>query len=227
MPAVAAATANEPSSIQTLAATPTKNVPSLSELEDMLYELIDNAGTDPNLDGHKLEPIRTFLHEHARERKTHAQFVTLFEQYELPMQSERPQAIRTPLLDLRSRTSEPAPVVDVTEPLPTKLFPWPDTAHAAAAISRKPRFPWVWALGFAGVSAVMAFAASTLLGVRDELTQLRSVAAESTQRLSQLQADTEKLRSQIHDNSQSLERTERDTQLLLHNLTTTFDENSP
>ena len=73
----------------------------------------------------------------------------------------------------------------------------------------------------------MAFAASTLLGVRDELTQLRSEAAESTQRLSQLQADTEKLRSQIHDNSQSLERTERDTQLLLRNLTTTFDENSP
>ncbi|MET0385096.1 MAG: hypothetical protein ABW321_04015, partial [Polyangiales bacterium] len=182
--------------------TPTRRVPSLSELEDLLYDLLDGTGADPTLATDKLDLIQGFLHEHARERKSHAHFVMFFEKHGLPMHAEQPHRLTLQNLDLRDAISEAPPVAPLPERRDltalTDATPTPYRSAAPAAKSRKLGWAFLWVLGFASLTGLLALAIVSFLALRTELTTLRREVRQSEQRLEQLQTEAEGLRTIVH-----------------------------
>ena len=215
------------------AAQPTaKPIPALPELEDVLFDLLSSGGIDPNLTHDKLEAIQSFLHEHARDRKTHEQFVQFFERESLSMQPERPNLLALPLIDARSRSarapllldSTPSPVrAEALDPLAAAAVPALEPLAPAAAVSSKTPAPrgasgWLWALGFSAIAGLMALGVGAVIELRSELQQLRAEATHAALELEQLRSETERLRAQVQEQSQAVARSEQKAQLLLQTL---------
>ena len=203
-------------------APPQTPVPSLHELEDVLYDIL--AAGDLNVSSDKLELIQAFLHEHARQRKTHPQFVSFFEEHGLHMRIERPNLFALPLVDSAARSARTPPLLTENE-----LTDAEASANAAASIvvERHPRFAWVWAaLGFAAIAGSLALGASAVMVMRGELARMNAAVAHSTLEIEQLRAETERLRAIVQTNSVAAQHTERDTQLLLQTLATPIAQNS-
>ncbi|MEY4578430.1 MAG: hypothetical protein RL701_3133 [Pseudomonadota bacterium] len=219
MQASSAATSLTPPNSDTTGSGPVPKAPAappLTELEDLLYDLLDCGPADPSLGQEKLAAIRAFLHEHARERKSHAQFVTFFEDHTLSMQPERPNALAMPMnsarhmpvddalaLEFATPSAEPeveAEIVTEPEPLPV------------AAMSRKPSQRWIWALGCAAVCGIIALVAASIISMRDEIARLNTQVISSAQRLEQLRSETDRLKVSVEDSHRTEQRTEHDTQ---------------
>jgi len=166
--------------------------------------------------GHdKFEEIQAFLHEHARERKTHAQFVAFFEAQALPMQPERPSSLVLP----RSTSKNPALDVPLALELQEAQAAWRPAAPAAISSSSGTRAPWLWAIGFAIVCILLGLGVVSLMALRDELARLHVQVVHSAQRLEQLQSETSQLRALVDDSNRAVQRTGRDAELLLRTLT--------
>jgi hypothetical protein len=194
----------------------------------LLFDLLASGGIDSSLSHDKLEAIQAFLHEHARERKTHEQFVAFFGQQALPLQPERPNLLALPMVDSRSRSAraplllEPAPMMESElEELPLLLEPAADSGKG-----RMSPLSWLWALGFGVVAGLLALGIGAVVELRSELQQLRAEATHGSLQLEQLRAETERLRLQTQDNGQALSRTEQKTQLLLQTVAAPLIENS-
>jgi hypothetical protein len=192
--------------------------PSINELEDLLYDLLA-AGGDANVNSAKLELIQAFLHEHARQRKTEAQFVSFFEDHGLSMRPERPNLFALPLVDSASRGAR-TPVLLPAEPA--------SVAPAEPIIlETRSRFGWVWAaLGFAAITGALVLGASAVVVMRTELDRMNTSIAHNAIELEQLRAETERLRTVVNANSAALQNTERDTRLLLQTFAPPIAQNS-
>jgi hypothetical protein len=222
LPALPAA---EPETVHTVATkvgpfpspAPAAASPSIPELEDVLYDLV--AGGDLNLTSDKLELIQEFLHEHARQRKTHEEFVGFFQLHALSMRPERPNLFALPLVDSRNAARAP-------------MLYTPDL-EAAAAVEAEPivversRFGWVWpALGFAAIAGALALGASAVVVMRAEIDRVNASVAHTAIELEQLRAETQQLRAIIQANSAAVQNTERDTRLLLQTIASPIAQNS-
>lgn len=196
--------------------TPT---PSINELEDLLYDLLA-AGGDANVNNAKLELIQAFLHEHARQRKTEAQFVSFFEQHGLSMRPERPNLFALPLMDSASRHGARTPVLLPAEPAPAP-------PAEPMIVETRSRLGWVWAaLGFAAITGALALGASAVVVMRTELDRMNASIAHTAIELEQLRAETEQLRTLTNASSAALQNTERDTRLLLQTFAPPIAQNS-
>lgn len=191
--------------------------PSLSELEDQLYDLLATGVADASLPSGVLDAAQAFLHQHARERKSQADFMTFFEQHGLALRPERPNLLALPVLEVRGRAAEtPAlETLQAAEP--------PMEVELAAAISRKRVSPWVWAIGFAAISGMTACLVMMLLESRAEFTRVHAEAAQLAANVEQLRLETQSLRAELKATAQ---RTEHDTQLLLRAFASPLDLNS-
>ena len=193
--------------------------PSINELEDVLYDLLA-AGGDANVNSAKLELIQAFLHEHARQRKTEAQFVAFFEQHGLSMRPERPNLFALPSVDSASRHGARMPVLLPAEPAPV-------APAEPIIVETRSRFGGVWAaLGFAAITGALALGASAVVVMRTELDRMNASIAHSAIELEQLRAETERLRTLVSANSAALQNTERDTRLLLQTFAPPIAQNS-
>jgi hypothetical protein len=195
---------------------PVHVVPALHELEDVLFDLLASGGIEPSLSHDKLEAIQTFLHEHARERKTHAQFVAFFDKEALPMQPERPNLLALPMVDTRSRSHRAPLLIDPLtvpsmEPTPSEAVPAPPVQPAPAAPAAALELPtgaerrvaWPWVLGFAIAAGFLALGVVGVVELRSELQALRGESKQSAQQLEQLRSETERLRAQVKENAQA------------------------
>jgi hypothetical protein len=198
-----------------------KPVPGLHELEDVLFDLLASGGIEPNLSHDKLEAIQSFLHEHARERKTHAQFVAFFEKEALPMQPERPNLLALPLVDARSRSARAPLLLDPlalpqAEPAlgerelaaPVQAAPLPAAPALDLPTGAERRVAWPWVLGFGVAAGFLALGVVGVAELRSELQELRSEARQGAQQLEQLRSETERLRAQVKENAQAAARTD-------------------
>lgn len=200
------------------APVPPSATPSIHELEDVLYDLLA-AGGDLSVNGAKLELIQAFLHEHARQRKTHEQFVAFFEQHGLSMRPERPNLFALPHVDSAARAAARTPL----------LLPEPQQAAPVEPIivESRSRFGWVWAmLGFAAMAGALALGASAVVVMRAELERMNASVAHTEIELEQLRAETERLRAMVQSNSAALQNTERDMRLLLQTFVQPIAQNS-
>lgn len=204
-----------PSSAPTPASAP-ESVPELNELEDLLYDLLATGTADPNVAGSAIDATQMFLHEHARERKTHRQFVEFFEKHGLPLRPERPNLLALPALDSRGRASE-APIL---MPEPPRFEPLPIAPPAAdsgkvVVTTDTRRRDWPWLIALAAIGCTTALAVAGMLELQGELGRLHTEAAQNANLLEQLRSETVSLRAQVKDANQALQQNQRDTQLLL------------
>jgi len=223
-PTPAAALTSTDASQTPSGAQPTaKPAPGLNELEDVLFDLLASGGIEPSLSHDKLDVIQTFLHEHARERKTHEQFVAFFEQHALPMQPVRPNLLALPVVDARSRSARAPLLIDPapdTAPLMAaqSLAPAALETFAPAAVSGKPASRssgWLWALGFGAIAGLMALGIGAVIELRSELQQLRAEATHGALELEQLRTEVGRLRAQVQETGHAVTRTEHKAQLLM------------
>ena len=201
-------------------AAPLSPVPSLHELEDVLYDLLA-AGGDLNVSTEKVELIQVFLHEHSRQRKSHAQVVSFFETQGLSMRPERPNWFALPIVDSSSRAGTRTPPLLTAEPELDAAVAEPMLADA------RQRFAWIWpALGCAAICGALALGASAIVVMRSELVRMNAAVQQSTIEIEQLRAETERLRAIVQSNSVAAQHAERDTQLLLQTLAAPIAQNS-
>jgi hypothetical protein len=201
------------------ALTPTAtpdSTPELSELEDLLYDLLATGTADPNVARSVLDATQVFLHEHAREKKSHRQFVEFFEKHRLPLRPERPNLLALPALDSRGRASE-APVLMPEPPRFEPLAIAPPAADSGEVViaSEARRRDWPWLIALAAIGCTTALAIAGMLELQGELGRLHAEAAQNASILEQLRSETVSLRAQVNDANQALQQNQRDTQLLL------------
>lgn len=195
------------------------SVPSINELEDLLYDLLA-AGGDLNVSSDKLALIQGFLHEHARQRKTPEQFVSFFEEHGLSMRPERPNLFALPLVDSATRNAGRTPPVLSAEPTPV-------APAEPIIVETRSRFGGVWAaLGFAAIAGALALGASAVVVMRTELDRMTASIAHNAIELEQLRAETERLRTLVTASSLAVQNTERDTRLLLQTFAPPIAQNS-
>jgi hypothetical protein len=193
---------------------PALDAPSLPELEDVLYDLL--AAGELSLSSEKLERVQAFLHEHARQRKTQAQFVVFFQEQALSMRPERPNLLSLPLVEASSRSGAArvpplftaAPEASVAEAEPEPIY-----------VESRSRTSWGWlAAAVVVVSGVLALGVAGVLELRAELSELNQTVTRNTLELQQLRAESQQLRDLVRGNTEAVQRTERDAQQLVERL---------
>jgi hypothetical protein len=189
-------------------------VPSVAELEDMLYDILA-SGADPNLDPKALEALQLFVHEHARSKKSQAEFLQFFAAQSLPTQPERTSLLQLPPLESRARAAE-------SPSLPLPSAPEPAFVSVAAQSGKR---TWLWLAAFAGISGMTGLAGYVALEMRDQIDELRLESARNAADLSQVRSDTDTLRTMLRSQSQLLERIDQRSDRLLQTFATPLDPN--
>jgi len=186
---------------------------SQAELEDQLYDMLDNGSADPSLAHDKLDEIQTFLHEHARDPKTLAQFAAFFEKHALPMQPERLDSLARPIGTGRHVAVE-APPLPLHEP--ATVFHGFDAG--TAAMRRGRGIVWLCAAGFAVLAGLVSFGVSTLFDLRTEVARLHAEVAHTTERLERIRIETEQVRELAEDTHHTAQRIETHADRILQTL---------
>jgi len=212
------------------------SAPSYTELEDLLYDLLSSGPFDPSLGQDKYDAIQSFLHEHARENKTHAQLIAFFEEHGIEMQVPPPNPLAMPQprsshirdmpLNLNwSEGSHQTPqstqpsYTPPARPAPQAVQPHSRPKRTAVARTSGVHVaPFLWMINISALSALAALLTLACWSVRDELMQLRAYAEHTSRSLSQLRADTDRLRQTLEETQSALQSSERHTQLLLQSL---------
>ena len=203
--------------IRTPTAAPSQP-PSLPELEDLLYDLLA-SGTDPNLPEGTLEVVQGFVHEHARSKKSHAEFVAFFEANSLPFKAPGPSLLALPPIESRGHAAE--------TPALSMIPQAPDTAGLTTAANSGMRRSAgiIPALTLAAVSCGFAAAGFGLYALHSELVQLRRESAEGASALARLRAENSEQQRQLNEMTQQLERIDRKTEWLLQSFASPIKPN--
>jgi hypothetical protein len=197
------------SAVQPITPAPASTtVPTLPDLEDTLYDILA-SGTDPNLSDGTFEAVQTFVHEHARSRKSHSEFIAFFEARSLPFRAPAPSLFALPPLETRGPSVETPVLPTIPQAAEPSLL-----VTAANSGSRRPS--WLWpALTLAAVSCGGAFGYVGLIQVQSQLTELRTEATRGESALARLEAENVELRARVRESAQQLQRIEHKTDLLL------------
>jgi hypothetical protein len=191
------------------------SAPSALELEDMLYDILA-SGADPNLSAATLHAVQTFLHEHARSRHTHTEFLAFFARHGLPMTRETTLTISLPPIELRPQP-QPAAQAFAAEPEPIEVTPVAVTRRRA--LSRK-------ALWAGGCAALAAISCAVYVGVsiaQGELERVRAQERANAEALTRVQAEAASLRQTLEQNAKLVERVDQKNELLLQKLVSPLD----
>ena len=201
--------------------TPTPSAapaPSVAELEDLLYDLLA-SGTDPNLPEGTLEVVQGFVHEHARSKKSHAEFVAFFEANALPFKTPAPSLLALPPIEARGHAADTPALPAIPQAAEPALL-------TAAAISGSRRATGlIPALTLAAVSCGLALGGWACFEARSELAALRREAAEGASAVARLQAENSELRDHVRQMTQQLERIDRKTEWLLQSFASPIKPN--
>jgi hypothetical protein len=204
------------------------DAPSLSELEDVLYDLL--ASGDLNISSVTLERVQAFLHEHARQRKTLQQFVAFFEEQALSMRPERPNLLSLPLVEASSRSSA-ARVPPLFTPAPEPSASAPAAAPVAEPepiyVVAPARNAWGWAaFAVVAASALFALGLASLFVLRSELAVLQTTVSRAEGELRDLRNANQELRDLLRSHAEASQRSELATRALLESFNAPQMQNS-
>jgi hypothetical protein len=202
--------------------TPSAIGPSLVDLEDLLYDILA-SGADPNLSTETIEAVQLFVHEHARSKKTQAEFLAFFAEQSLSTQPERSALMALPPLEGRGRAAETPQLTS----LPQQNDPPLSVAEAVFVPDASTGLRvWTVVAIFAAVSCVAGAAAYAFFDVREELAAMQSEAALNSAALTSARAETETLRADLRAQAERLEHAEHNSDLLLQSFASPLDPNS-
>lgn len=202
---------------------PDPEEPSVSELEDLLYDILA-SGADPSLAEGTLEAVQTFIHEHARNKRTRPEFLAFFAKHGLSTAKEDTLTFALPPMEPRetrelapvlSQLHEPAriapPVAQFAPPVPRRTI-WAALAWAAAGLAL-----------LAAISCGAYFAVSL---ARAELSRIRSEARANAALIERMQAEAANLRQSVEQNAADVRRVDHKSELLLQTLVSPLDPNT-
>jgi hypothetical protein len=185
--------------------------PTALELEDMLYDILAN-GADPALSPGVLEAVQTFLHEHARSRRSQAEFLAFFAQHRLPTVRQSPLSIALPPVE-----RGPAVLHSVREAIePFEVAPAP----------RRPS-PQRSSLGLLAAGVVLAAisggGAYAFATARAELARVHAEAEQTAAKLGAVQSEAAALRQALEQNAALVRQIDQRSELLLQTLASPLD----
>jgi hypothetical protein len=189
--------------------------PSALELEDMLYDILA-SGADPSLSAGTLAAVQTFLHEHARSKHSHAEFVAFFLRHGLSMARDNTVTISLPPIETRP---EPLPASQVFAPEPDPIEVTPVAVTRRRELSRR---AW-WACTGAALAAISCSAYLAVSVARAELEQVRAQERANAEALARVQAEAASLRQMLEQNAKLVERADDKSELLLQKLLSPLD----
>jgi hypothetical protein len=196
--------------------------PTVLELEDMLYDILA-SGADPSLEAGTLEAVQTFLHEHARSKRSHAEFMAFFDAHGLAITKEVTLQIALPPMELRNQM--PLPSHEVAEvaraPEPTiEVVP----LERSVTPARKPSLAWLY--GLAALAAISGGAIYALSRADAAFERVHAEARANSERLAEVQAEAAGLRQSLQQNAEMVRRVDQKSELLLQSLVSPLDPNT-
>ncbi|HET6340319.1 MAG TPA: hypothetical protein VFG30_44225 [Polyangiales bacterium] len=205
--------------------------PNVLDLEDMLYDILA-SGADPNLPPGTLEAVQTFLHEHARSKRSLPEFVAFFASHKLSMVRDTGFGLSLPPVELRapmrSSRSAPEPEFEPTRaaaPVPRHVEPDPiEVAPVAPERGEGYRRALaLWASAAAVLAAISGGALYAAISARDELEQVRAEQRATAAVMAQMQTEVVRLRGTVDQNAQISRNVDHKTELLLRTLVSPLD----
>jgi hypothetical protein len=187
--------------------------PSVADLEDLLYDILA-TGADPNLPAGTLEAVQLFVHEHARSKKSRAEFLAFFEARALPLRPASPALLALPPIEMRGRAAESPELMVIAQP--------PDPPLTASAANGGKR-TWALAAACAVLTGLAGFGCFAALEMREEFAHARAQAARNAAALSNVRAEAETLRAAMRQNAQVMQRVEHKSDLLLQSMASPLD----
>lgn len=186
---------------------------SAADLEDLLYDILA-TGADPSLPAGTLEAVQAFIHEHARAKKSRAEFLAFFQAYALPTRPQSPALLALPPLEMRGRAVETPRLGLLTEE--------PDPQLTAAVSVSEDRKWGVWA---AAALALIGFGLGSYawLELHTELAAARAQSDRTAAELSHVRAEAGNLRAALDQNADAMQRVEHNSQLLLQSMASPLD----
>lgn len=201
--------------------------PNVLELEDMLYDILA-SGADPNLPAGTLEAVQTFLHEHARSRRSLPEFVAFFASHKLSMVRDTGFGLSLPpVVELRAtaRPPQPEPELEATRAAPHVLSE-PDPIEVAPVAPERVQHygrRWLWASAAAVLAAISGGAFYSAATARNELERVRAEQRATAVVLSQMQTEVARLRGTVDQHAQISRNIDHKTELLLRTLVSPLD----
>ena len=189
--------------------------PSALELEDMLYDILA-SGADPNVSASTLSAVQTFLHEHARSKRSEADFVAFFAKHGLSTVRETTLTLALPPIDSRV---QPQPISQPFTPEPEPIEVTPVAVTRRRQLSRTALWAGVGA-AFAAISCAAYMAVSIAQG---ELERVRIQERANAEALARVQAEAANLRQTLEQNAKRVERVDQKNELLLQKLVSPLD----
>jgi hypothetical protein len=203
--------------------------PTVLELEDILYDIVA-SGADPNLPAGTFEAVQTFLHSHARAKRSLAEFRAFFATHKLSMARDTGFGLSLPpMVELRAaaRAAEPeleqptfaaAPrSIPRAEPDPIEVAP--------VAVERTQSYgrAGVWAVAAAILAAISGGASYAAISANAELERVQSEQRATAEMLAQVQTEVTRLRGAVEQNTQVTRNVDHKTELLLRSLVSPLD----
>lgn len=210
---------------------PEPEEPSVSELEDLLYDILA-SGADPSFAEGTLEAVQTFIHEHARSKRTRAEFLAFFAGHGLSTAKEDTLTFALPPMEpreTREETHEPAPALPERQESAQPIEPgWaPAPAQIAPPAPRRTVWaPLAWVAGIVALAAISGGAYLAVTLARAELSRIRSEARANAALIERVQAEAANLRQSVQQNAEDVRRVDHKSELLLQTLGSPLDPNT-
>lgn len=198
-------------------------------MQDLLYDILA-TGVDSERTDVAIETIETFLHEHARQPKSAAEFRAFFAQHGLTSRVPTPGAPDVAKLPPLKRAAPPPRPSSIPPALPMtvhEVVPYDEALHpvrfdlGARPIERRRTRPLV-GLGLAACALVIAaalYAGSVhLMELRADLMRSERQARENAALIESLRQQTVSFESSLAASGQLIERVEQKSDLVLDQL---------
>jgi hypothetical protein len=203
--------------------------PTAFELEDILYDIVA-SGADPNLPAGTFEAVQTFLHEHARSKRSLPEFRAFFATHKLSMVRDTGFGLSLPpMMELRAAARAAEPELEqptrATMPRPIAL-PDPEPIEVApVAIERTGRNGQVavWATAAALLAAISGGALYLAASASSQLDRVDAEQRATAEMLAQVQTEVTRLRGALEQNTQVTRNVDHKTELLFRSLVSPLD----
>jgi hypothetical protein len=203
------------------ASAPVPLEPTVLELEDMLYDILA-SGADPSLEDGTLEAVQTFLHEHARSKRSRAEFMAFFAANGLAITKEPTLQIELPPMELRNPMPQPTfEVAEVASTIET-IEVAPVTRSAPGVAKRG----LGWLYGLAALAAISGGAYYALSRTEAAFERVHAESRANAERLAEVQAEAAGLRQSLEQNAEMVRRVDQKSELLLQSLVSPLDPNT-
>jgi hypothetical protein len=203
--------------------------PTVLELEDILYDILA-SGADPNLPAGTFEAAQTFLHEHARSKRSLPEFRAFFATHKLSMVRDTGFGLSLPpMIELRAAARAAEPEVErpsTAVPLRSMPISEPEPIEVApVAVERTGRSGQaaLWAIAAAVLAAVSGGALYAAASASSELERVSAEQRATAEMLAQVQTEVTRLRGALEQNTQVTRNVDHKNELLLRSLVSPLD----